>query len=156
MGDASGAIPDQKPQEWVIYAVAVLAEAVPAAGIIPPQYLSILRSLVMYCLYREWGLAVACGLILPRFVPLVGVCFLKQKWLALKVRYNRTLPLYGQHLFTSPAIIRLSLFLHLLFSSSLLHEPCLCVPGVFGMFSNHCGRISDSPRVPWPSSNIFT
>lgn len=91
MGDTRDAT-NQQSQEWVIYVVAVIAEMVTAAGFIP-QYTSILRSSVLFCLYREWGLAVGCGLLLPRFVgALLGVCFLKQKWLALKVRHGRTAP----------------------------------------------------------------
>lgn len=76
---------ERQPPQWAIFAIAVIADLLAAAGFVPGQYEALLRSVVMYCLYREWTLAFACGFILPRSLPLAGVCFFKQKWLALKV-----------------------------------------------------------------------
>lgn len=78
----------QPPQQWAIFLIAVMADLLAAFGFVPPEYEALLRAVVMYCLYREWGLALACGFVLPRSLPLAGVCFLKQKWLALKVSLN--------------------------------------------------------------------
>ncbi|CAN0312419.1 unnamed protein product [Pylaiella littoralis] len=72
----------RQPPEWVVFVLAVTADISYAAGFVPLGYLAVVRSLLMYCLYREWVLALICGFALPRFVPLSGVCFLKQKWLA--------------------------------------------------------------------------
>lgn len=74
-----------RPPEWVVFTLAVTADISIAAGFVPFEYLAVFRSLVIFCLYREFTLALVCGFVLPRFVPLAGVCFLKQKWLALKV-----------------------------------------------------------------------
>eukprot|EP00752_Nemacystus_decipiens_P004778 g4349.t1 len=80
---AAGA--ERRPPQWAIFVIAVIADLVSAFGFVPAQYEALLRCVVMYCLYREWGLALVCGFILPRSLPLAGVCFLKQKWLALKI-----------------------------------------------------------------------
>lgn len=81
----------RQPQ-WATFVIAVIADLLAAAGYIPAQHEALVRSVVMYCLYREWGLSLACGFVLPRSFPLAGVCFLKQKWLALKVSVNETRP----------------------------------------------------------------
>lgn len=72
-------------REWMIFALAVTVDISFSAGFVPSEYSRVLRSLVIFFLYREWTLALACGFLLPRFLPLTGVCFLKQKWLAFKV-----------------------------------------------------------------------
>lgn len=85
MRDGTATRAKSQPPQWAIFVIAVIADLLAAGGFVPAQHEAILRSVVMYCLYREWGLAFACGFVLPRSLPLAGVCFLKQKWLALKV-----------------------------------------------------------------------
>ncbi|CAN0106295.1 unnamed protein product [Ectocarpus fasciculatus] len=74
-----------QPPEWAIFTVAVIADLVAAAGLVPLERLSLFRGVAVFLLYREWALAFACGFVLPRAVPLFAVCFLKQKWRAFKV-----------------------------------------------------------------------
>ncbi|CAM9718885.1 unnamed protein product [Ectocarpus sp. 8 AP-2014] len=73
-----------QPPEWAIFMVAVIADLVSAAGLLPVERLSLFRGLAVFLLYREWALAFACGFVLPRVVPLIAVCFLKHKWRAFK------------------------------------------------------------------------
>lgn len=87
--ESSAGAERQPPQQWAIFVIAVIADLSTAFGFVPPQYAPALRAVVMYCLYREWSLGFACGWVLPRSLPLAGVCFLKQKWLALKVSVTR-------------------------------------------------------------------
>lgn len=86
--------PERQLPEWGVFALAVTADISSAAGFVPSEYLAVLRSLVIFCLYREFVLALVCGFVMPRFVPLAGVCFLKQKWLAFKVS-GAVWPVYG-------------------------------------------------------------
>ncbi|CAB1099404.1 unnamed protein product [Ectocarpus sp. CCAP 1310/34] len=73
-----------QPPEWAIFMVAIIADLVSAAGLLPVERLSLFRGLAVFLLYKEWALASACGFVLPRVVPLIAVCFLKQKWRAFK------------------------------------------------------------------------
>lgn len=76
-----------QPPEWTTYAVAVAADLIVAAGIIPSAHLTLYRSGALFLLHRNWVLALACGFLLPRVVPLTLVCFLNYQWEAFKVSF---------------------------------------------------------------------
>lgn len=90
MEDGIAARGPSLPPQWAVFILAVIADLLGAGGFVPAEYHAILRGVVMYCLYREWGLAIVCGWFLPLSLPLAGVCFFKQKWMSLKVSANET------------------------------------------------------------------
>lgn len=74
--------------DWVYFVLAVLADLIVVAGLIPASRVAVVRSLVMFALYREWMLAAATGFLLPRVVPLTLVCYGRSRWLAFRVRMS--------------------------------------------------------------------
>lgn len=82
-----------RPPEWTIYVLAVVADLLVAAGVIPSAHLTLFRSGALFLLHRDWFLGVACGFLLPQAVPLTLVCFLKHQWEAFKVSMFRLLSL---------------------------------------------------------------
>lgn len=54
-------------------------------GVVPASGVQLIRSAVMFILYREWVLALVCGFFLPAMVPLTVICCLKRSWVAFRV-----------------------------------------------------------------------
>lgn len=79
------ATPSIPAVEWAPPVLALVADAVAGAGIVPTSTIRLLRVLVMLVLYRDWTWAIAAGYILPWVVPLTFVSFLHSRWHALWV-----------------------------------------------------------------------
>lgn len=76
-----------KLPEWVVFFLTASIDIVcsKGVGVVPSSGVDLIRAAVMFTLYREWVLAIACGFFLPTMVPLTAVCLLKNTWVAFRV-----------------------------------------------------------------------